>query len=644
MARVRLFLNTDILLNVDSCNWGAIILLWYRTSIELEHASSFGQLQLTEPVDVTESHPGQWDKLDVYVDNFARMCPVELSAITAPDNAAAPYITNRPLSAFHSVTTYQTIKDWISTCYQHHSAADCPRHTDEILPRRIIDVGSSQDCIVSLNVSTNMRGTYIALSHVWGAEIHNKLKMKLLQEWSRSIDVRILPQSFQDAITVTRKLGLRYIWIDALCIVQDSLKDWELESSKMGDVFKNSFLTIAVSATSQDPDGFLTRNSPYASSCQLELLSTEGKSCGHVWVKPQASPKGKIDTRAWCLQENILSTRVLTFTSEECFFECRKNYRVSESGVYSFSDSRYFCSGGKLIEALSRAAKEFQNAEALDKSRREAICQTIAEHWYTMIGNPATCHLVGSGYGTRHLTYTSDKLPALSGLAHEVHRIIQCKYLAGIWECHILLGLLWRRVRKDMLRSEHIPEKLGDPQAPSWSWAASNGPLEYVLPWYPIEVINIISCGTTLVGGDPMGRVSAGWITLNGPISEICCTQDQPSCSDYRKKVFYLVTTPGEELSQEAEKLRSNVINECKKIDDIRARWGESPRSENYICHAWFDEDDYFSSSVTCLLFRSTEFSAHGLILQRVGRNDEYRRVGYWGVQEDRPDLASLWP
>jgi hypothetical protein len=142
------------------------------------------------------------------------------------ENPAAPHIIGQPLSDFNSDATFKTIKDWISTCCQYHSPSDCPCHIDGVLPTRVVDVGSSRDSVVSLNVSTSMRGTYIALSHVWGGQIHNKLNMKQLEEWTRGIDVCTLPRSFQDAITVTRELGFRYIWIDALCIVQDSPRDW----------------------------------------------------------------------------------------------------------------------------------------------------------------------------------------------------------------------------------------------------------------------------------------------------------------------------------------------------------------------------------------------------------------------------------
>jgi hypothetical protein len=268
----------------------------------------------------------------------------------------------------------------------------------------------------------------------------------------------------------------------------------------MGKVFKNAFLTIAVSATAESSDGFLTRRPPCPSPCKLELLSTGGDSVGHVYLKLQAIPKGQIDTRAWCLQENVLSTRILTFGPEECFFECRKGYQVSETGVYDFANSRDFYFAGNLTKSLSSATNIFQISEVRNDVVTEVHRRKITGWWYYMIGGPENS-LTESGYTNRNLTYRSDKLPALSGLAHEVHKVIKCNYLAGLWESHIGEGLLWRKVWTRGSRSpcfsigQTFPLERGDPQAPSWSWAASNNPVSYLLSdfnKFPKDGIKII--------------------------------------------------------------------------------------------------------------------------------------------------------
>ena len=470
--------------------------------------------------------------------------------MTLLDNAAALYIIGRPFPAFDSDATYQAIKDLLGTCSQHHSSIRCPNRTNEILPTRIIDVGLSEDSVVSLYVSVNTPGPYVALSHVWGAGIHTKLKEEAIEDWKKSIDVSTLSRSFQDAIIVTRRLGFRYIWIDALCIIQDSLEDWHQEVSRMGDVYRKAFLTIAISANSQNPEGFLTRKPNYNKSCKLELALNDGSSCGQVWVKPQAKSKGEIDSRAWCLQERLLSTRLLTFTPEEFFFECQEQCQVSESGAYSLAESRYFEAGNRLMKSLSQAAKDLQIPTSLGQQTHDGVRRSITRYWYAMIGD-ADDRVTGSGYANRRLSQTSDILPALSGLAHEVNKVIQCEYLAGIWACSLVEGLLWQRVQhappETFPRSSQIPCRNGDPRAPSWSWAASNDPVQYTDVHLANNEINIVNAGTSLTGNDSMGGVSAGWINLDRPVLEIRCIRVETPGFSNMDSVCYLVPSPESE-------------------------------------------------------------------------------------------------
>lgn len=471
-----------------------------------------------------------------------------------------------------------------------------------------------------------MRGTYVALSHVWGGEISYRLKISLLEGWTQRIDINKLPKSFQDAITVTRKLGLKYLWIDALCIVQDSPKDWQRESSRMGTVFKNAFLTIAISVTAQTHEGFLKRSTD-RSSFMVETLSTTGQSCGFERLTREVSPEGEIDTRGWCLQENTLSTRILTFTPDECFFECRREYVVSESGVYNFHDSRYARAGGGLMGTLSKVVKELQQPQIADELNQTRLRQYVAEHWYAMIGDPNK----PTRYSVRHLTYSSDRLPALSGLAHEVQRVIQCKYLAGIWECHLLAGLLWQtnqvvRKRQDSrTKGNSVPPGHGDPQAPSWSWAASEYPVMYSYPGTQTTIngISILDTGIIADGTDPMGRVSSGWITLNGPVLEMRCVWERPTpLSIWADGSLFLIHHNLEDVTRPEQ---------LDQVDDATLA---GLISEHCTAHPSFDDGNCVISIVTCLAFCTPiqMRQVQGLMLRGTGRDGQYRRVGYWST------------
>jgi hypothetical protein len=139
---------------------------------------------------------------------------------------------------------------------------------------RVLDVGTPSKPSLSLHITedSSLKSPYITLSHCWG---NPKLQIKRLSnanisQFTNLIDDAELPKTFQDAIAIARRLGVRFLWIDSLCIIQDSVEDWVKESSNMGNVYKNSLCNIAATAA---PDGrtgcFLQRNPLLARPCRV---------------------------------------------------------------------------------------------------------------------------------------------------------------------------------------------------------------------------------------------------------------------------------------------------------------------------------------------------------------------------------------
>ena len=153
---------------------------------------------------------------------------------------------------------FSILKEWLQDCGEHHKDHE---FAEKELPTRVLDL-QSPGVLSELRVyeTDGERGKYMALSHRWGKDKHKRpLSMtngnrKALCE---SINFGDLPKTFQDAVDVTRKLGIRYLWIDSLCIVQDDDKDWEMESRRMEAVFANTFCTIAATSAKDSWDGFL---------------------------------------------------------------------------------------------------------------------------------------------------------------------------------------------------------------------------------------------------------------------------------------------------------------------------------------------------------------------------------------------------
>lgn len=155
---------------------------------------------------------------------------------------------------------------WLENCLANHPQCRYPKAKGQRPPSRLIDIGDPNGLLPPRIWSPGMTSVpYMTLSHRWGTDEQIMLTKASLADISERIDVTKLSQTFQDAIAITRSLGFRYLWIDSLCIIQDSMLDWQTEAAKMGDIFKFSICTIAASWASSNSQGcFFDRGPLYA--------------------------------------------------------------------------------------------------------------------------------------------------------------------------------------------------------------------------------------------------------------------------------------------------------------------------------------------------------------------------------------------
>jgi hypothetical protein len=167
-------------------------------------------------------------------------------------------------------------------CELRHS--NCIKTSDSILPARVIDVGSSTDSFVRLHISQNLEeGQYSALSYCWGGPQQYVMTNSNIEAMKAGIPLDALPLTIQDAVLVTRDLGLHYLWIDALCIIQDNENDKMHEIEQMGKIYKRSTVTIAAANTTCAQDSFLF-DRPFQSLCHLTFNLPNG-TLGSIWIK-----------------------------------------------------------------------------------------------------------------------------------------------------------------------------------------------------------------------------------------------------------------------------------------------------------------------------------------------------------------------
>ncbi|KAF1362028.1 HET-domain-containing protein, partial [Lizonia empirigonia] len=254
---------------------------------------------------------------------------------------------------------------------------------------------------------------YIVLSHRWNFKSHCQTMLTNVRQRYELLPYESLSPTMRDALEVVRRLGFRFLWIDALCIIQDSDEDWLRESSKMSHVYQNAVLTIAAADCEDHEQGIFR---PRAVRCARQGIR----------------PKGTLDTRGWILQEQLLSARVLYFDKAELFWEC------------------ITCSASEL---LRRAISGADDAALL---RRH-----LADVW----------NLVVQNYSRRNLTKISDTLVALQGVMQALKLVLGEPSLAGMWKHGFWFQLVWWNDIEIDWDAETAPTF----PAPSWSWMSARG-------------------------------------------------------------------------------------------------------------------------------------------------------------------------
>jgi hypothetical protein len=254
-------------------------------------------------------------------------------------------------------------------CLVNHDSCSRSRPDDRRRPARIIAVGSLPDFSdVKLCCLSDLERvfSYVTLSHCWGP---SGLEMKITAPVEKSLKESIpwdsLPKAFRDAILITRALqnafGVKYIWTDALCILQDSPGDWDKETSNMANIYRYSFYNLAACVGVDSHSGlFWGRNPCWEHSCVVEP-TIEGSTASFYKIENcmiyNTSVEASIlETRAWVLQEVLLAPRVLYFTPQQWVWECAALCTSAIPYLRLRCSRRYGIAHSEIPAALKRTA------------------------------------------------------------------------------------------------------------------------------------------------------------------------------------------------------------------------------------------------------------------------------------------------
>lgn len=326
-----------------------------------------------------------------------------------------------------------------------------------------------------------MSADYVSLSHCWGKSPAYKTEILSLLDRRRGMSVVEMPKTFRDAVAITRNLGLQYLWIDSLCIIQDSAVDWARESAQMGRIYRDAAITIFAESSDSDAGGcFASRPQTGKTSAlyrtpmldALMDLFSEQRGCpGSSFVQQKLHHAGShslpeqysifesakrlivmegltpLSSRGWVLQESILSFRSLTYDQHEVRWACPTMIACEciPEGHARKSWSRFDKGDVDVVEERS-----------------------LFNAWATIVNE----------FSLRRLTFGKDKLPALAGIVSEMclHRT-STTYVAGLWEDTLRRDLAWFVPPRSTSAPYRQTCRTQGCQAPSWSWAMVEGPV-----------------------------------------------------------------------------------------------------------------------------------------------------------------------
>ncbi|KAK5997174.1 hypothetical protein PT974_02527 [Cladobotryum mycophilum] len=385
----------------------------------------------------------------------------------------------------------QVIK-WLDECRQNHEGCSVRDHW--FVPTRLIYVGGEDPDVVELIENPEPSTVYAALSHRWTQEtIAVRLETSnLSRRKQKGIRISEFPQMMQDVISVLRQLEIQHVWIDCMCIIQDDKEDWQREALTMASIYANAELTVAATGCNSSGQSlFRSRGGP--DQLAIDIARINGQAvfirralphftwadieqawfAGHEWI--DAEVEWPLLSRGWVYQEQLLSRRMLHFTRNEVLWEC---YDMTKCECGWHENDRNTTSDSSEWNKRPSAAKEWK--------------QIVQE------------------YAKRPLTYYSDRLPALAGIAKDIAKFTgedPKNYVCGLWTNDLHTGFFW-------YLSEPPTGLRIDSKMPTWSWASVVGLIEF---WSSLrEDVEFLDCKAEFHGDAFMGDVENASITVSG--------------------------------------------------------------------------------------------------------------------------------
>ncbi|RTE78941.1 hypothetical protein BHE90_006537 [Fusarium euwallaceae] len=383
-------------------------------------------------------------------------------------------------------------RGWLGECCQGHQKCSASQ-SPNFYPTRLVEILDSATVRVIKCESTKSVQRYAAFSHCWGKAETLKLLKDNKPRLEAGIGISELPQSYKEAIDACLRLDIRYIWIDSLCIIQDSTDDWRAESATMMHVYGNALLTIAAATAAESSESSLLHRDPLNIPPTTMTVPQEGP--GDMpdipYILALAQPFNEIRNsplrrRAWVLQESYISNRILFLADTQLWWECCEALCCESWPV-------------GIPKEVAEETTEYQG------KKKEYDVQAFHSLWYNLLQEYTRCRL----------TNFSDKLIAMAGLASHLQPSIgNDEYVAGLWRSQLPHALCWGNRSKPI--EGFRPSQY---RAPSWSWASLEG-VKFLQAYNPdhsvTDMCQILKIHLVTAGTNPYGDLKGGYMLLCG--------------------------------------------------------------------------------------------------------------------------------
>ncbi|KAM6511872.1 hypothetical protein FALCPG4_016863 [Fusarium falciforme] len=501
----------------------------------------------------------------VAVQDFHILCPRVKTAATLnyeglwlrvwlPDNKISRLETkailseNPPCRSFSDETAFAAsqralsyLADRVNNCKRNH--AKC-RKESQWFPSRALHV-QKLNRIISVKVVSRedvpSGSEYITLSHRWGDSEQLTLTSDTLVTFSEGIPTERLPRLFSETAQVAHQLNVPYLWIDSLCILQDSEDDLAQELAVMDKVYHNAYANIAATFASDSsrplfPDqsslSFLSHKAPTPTDTPTntapKLWWFEGDARVFTHLDEQL-----LYSRGWVFQERCLATRNVSFTRSQLFFECSEELSCEATDISNPSLNNTFDYPLRYLPlSIFQDSDVQQDPELFSINRLDQLTKAqCLDVWHKMV----------QMYSPLALSDPNDKLAALSGLARRFHSRLQTPYYAGLWSANLRSEICWARAHtKRSRRPSRANNRVAGYRAPTWSWASVDGEVE--IDYRGISSSNwsfeILEAYTTPLKGDKFAHLADGRLGLRGTMFVV--REEDARANNSRKALIFL--------------------------------------------------------------------------------------------------------